>query len=105
MDLPIHEKSVLFYLERVDPTGIIVFNSSANSGTEKNRSAGQNLGALVLRVRPDSFTSHYCFTICMTSAGIKGFEFQRDLFSHNLQYLKKAHNPQWAVSFHLAADA
>ena len=37
--------------------------------------------------------THYCFTICMTSAGNKGFEFQPDHLSHNLQYLKKSPRP------------
>ena len=35
--------------------------------------------------------------------GNKGFEFQRDLFSHIPQYLKKAHDPHWALGYHLHA--
>ena len=38
----------------------------------------------------------------MTSAGIKGFEFQRDLFSHNLQYLKKSPRPALGGELSLA---
>jgi hypothetical protein len=41
----------------------------------------------------------------MAGDGNYGFEIQRDLFSHIPQYLKKAHDPKWAVSFHLPADA
>lgn len=35
----------------------------------------------------------------------ESYEFQRDLFSHIPQYLKKAHDPHWALGFHLPADA
>ena len=77
------------YLERVNPTGNIVFNSSANSGPEKTGlldktwCSGPPSSGLATTAAPTA--SPFGWPV----PGNKGFEFQRDLFSHIPQYLKK----------------
>ena len=56
------------YLERVNPTGNIVFNSSANSGPEKTGLLDKYLVLWSSEFGLGHNRSAYCFTIWMASA-------------------------------------
>ena len=70
-----------------------MLNSSANSGPEKTGLLDKNLVLWPSEFGLGHNRSAYCFTIWMAGAGNKGFEFQRNLFSHIPQYLKKSPRP------------
>ena len=79
-----------------------MFNSSANSGPEKTGLLDKYLVLWSSEFGLGHNRSAYCFTIWMAGAGNKGFEFQRDLLSHNLQYLKKSPRPALGVGLSFA---